>query len=194
MYAGIYIETRLSNSGQRSLMVVEQIETAKGTIEKLLKKLKPLLLEGFTNKLAKYYDQSSTIGVYVSDASFNTFTNYSAETFFAVVKFSDLLSVRADSLFPSIYIDKMHFSYDETRRVFNGDKTINAICDVEHDFCKSTKSRAETIQLLKQYQPDCAIKWYNTTSSLSRKCRRYSIQKIIDILTQHNISQNTSLI
>ncbi len=210
MYAGIYIETLMNYTRVRSLMVVEQIDLtpAKGTesgttIYTLLKKLKPLLLDGFANRLSSYRGQISSIGIYVSDVGFNTFTNYTGETFFMVSKSSDIFTVQSDTVFPTIDdIYKMDFNNNETRRIFSNDQTINAICDIERDFWASTKNRADTIKLLKQFEPDYAIKWYNWTSTLKRLCRKHMRHKIINILAKDikgerhkaNNDNNTSIV
>jgi hypothetical protein len=119
MYAGIYIETIMALTRVRSLMVVEQIDLTQGSIYTLLKKLKPLLLDGFANRLSTFRGQASTIGIYVSDVGFKTFTNYTSETFYIVVKCSDVFTVQADTVFPKIDdIHKMEFSHNETRKIF----------------------------------------------------------------------------
>ena len=188
MYAGIYIESVLSYSHQSSLMVIEQIELTtdvKDSMYALLKKLKSLLIEGFANNLSKYNGQTSTIGIYVSDVGFKPYENYSTQTFFIVVKFSNVLKVIADSIFPNIDdIYKMEFSHNETRKIFSNDPTINAICDIEHDFWESTRTRTEAIKLLKQFLPDCKIKWYNMTGTIKRLCRKYMRRKIINTLAK----------
>ena len=188
MYAGIYIESVLSYSHQSSLMVIEQIELTtdvKDSMYALLKKLKSLLLEGFANNLSKYNGQTSTIGIYVSDVGFKPYENYSTQTFFIVVKFSNVLKVIADSIFPNIDdIYKMEFSHNETRKIFSNDPTINAICDIERDFWESTRTRTEAIKLLKQFLPDCKIKWYNMTGTIKRLCLRYMRRNIINILAK----------
>jgi hypothetical protein len=169
----------------RSLMVVEQIDLTQGSIYTLLKKLKPLLLDGFANRLSTFTGQTSSIGIYVSDVGFKTFTNYTAETFYIVVKSSDVFTVQADTVFPTIDdIYKMDFSHNETRKIFSNDPTINAICDIERNFWESTKTRTEAIKLLKQFAPDCKIKWYNMTGTIKRLCRKYMRRKIINTLVK----------
>ena len=169
----------------RSLMVVEQIDLTQGSIYTLLKKLKPLLLDGFANRLSTFRGQASSIGIYVSDVGFKTFTNYTSETFYIVVKSSDVFTVQADTVFPNINdIHKMEFTHNETRKIFSNDPTINAICDIERDFWESTKTRTEAIKLLKQFLPDCKIKWYNMTGTIKRLCRRYMRRNIIKILAK----------
>lgn len=185
MYAGIYIETIMALTRGRSLMVVEQIDLTQGSIYTLLKKLKPLLLDGFANRLSPFRGQASTIGIYVSDVGFKTFTNYTSETFYIVVKSSDVFTVQADTVYSNIDdIYKMEFSHNETRKIFSNDPTINAICDIERDFWESTRTRTEAIKLLKQFVPDCKIKWYNMTGTIKRLCRRYMRRKIINILAK----------
>ena len=188
MYAGIYIESVLSYSHQSSLMVIEQIELTtdvKDSMYALLKKLKSLLLEGFANRLSTFRGQASTIGIYVSDVGFKTFTNYTSETFYIVVKSSDVFTVQADTVYPNIDdIYKMEFSHNETRKIFSNDPTINAICDIERDFWESTRTRTEAIKLLKQFEPDCKIKWYNMTGTIKRLCRKYMRRKIINTLAK----------
>ena len=185
MYAGIYIETIMSHTHDRSLMVVEQIDTKKCSIYVLLKKLKPLLLDGFANRLSIFTGQTSSIGIYVSDVGFKTFTNYTAETFYIVVKSSDVFTVQADTIYSNIdNLYKMEFSHNETRKIFSNDPTINSICDIERDFWESTKTRTEAIKLLRQFTPDCKIKWYNMTSTLKSLCRKYIRHKIINTLAK----------
>lgn len=170
-----------------NLMVVEQVEiTSKDSKYALLKRLKPLLLDGFRNRLASYKGQTSNVGVYVSDVSYNTHTNYGVETFFMVVKFfSRLLNVMEDTSFPNINdLNKIDFIYDETRQIFPEDPTINAICDIERNFWESTKTRSSTIKLLKEFEPISTIKWYNWTGTLKERCRKHMRRKIINILAK----------
>lgn len=186
MYIGIYVETSMHYRANSDLMVVEQVEiTSKDSKYALLKRLKPLLFDGFSNQLASYKGQTSNVGVYVSDVSYNTHTNYGAETFFMVVKFSRLLNVMEDTMFPNINdLNKMDFSYDETRKIFHEDPTINAICDIERNFWESTKTRSSTIKLLKEFEPVSTIKWYNWTGTLKERCRKHMRRKIINILAK----------
>ena len=204
MYAGIYIETIIETimTHDRSLMVVEQINLTQGSIYALLKKLKPLLLDGFANRLSSYTGQISSIGIYVSDVGFNTFTNYTAETFFVVTKSSHIFTVQSDTVYPNIDdIYKMYFSRNETRKIFSNDAAINAICDIERDFWASTKTRTEAIKLLKQFEPNCKIKWYNWTGTIKRLCRKHMRRKIINTLakdikgeTRSKTEINTSIV
>jgi hypothetical protein len=184
-------------------MVVEQIDITKCSIYVLLKKLKPLLLDGFANRLSTFTGQTISIGIYVNDVGFNTFTNYTAETFFVVVKSSHVFTVKADTVFPTIDdIYKMDFSHNETRKIFSNDPTINSICDIERDFWASTRTRTEAIKLLKQFAPDCKIKWYNMTGTIKRLCRKYMRRKIINTLAKDikgeklnaNVENNTSIV
>ena len=203
MHAGIYIETITTYTCDRSIMVVEQIDITKCSIYVLLKKLKPLLLDGFANRLSTFTGQTISIGIYVNDVGFNTFTNYTAETFFVVVKSSHVFTVKADTVFPTIDdIYKMDFSHNETRKIFSNDPTINSICDIERDFWASTRTRTEAIKLLKQFAPDCKIKWYNMTGTIKRLCRKYMRRKIINTLAKDikgeklnaNVENNTSIV
>jgi len=186
MYIGIYVESSMNYRSNSHLMVVEQVKiTSKDSKYALLKTLKSLLLDGFKNQLASYKGQTSNVGVYVSDVSYNTHTNYGAETFFMVVKFSRLLNVMEDTSFPNINdLNKMDFSYDETRQIFPEDPTINAICDIELNFWESTKTRANTIKLLNEFNPNSTIKWYNWTGTLKERCRKHMRHKIINILSK----------
>jgi hypothetical protein len=167
-------------------MVVEQVEiTSKNSKYALIKTLKSLLLDGFSNQLATYRGQTSKVGMYVSEVSFNTHTNYGAETFYMVVKSSCLMTVMEDTNFPNINdLNKIDFSYDETRQIFHEDPTINAICDVERNFWASTKTRSNTIKLLKEFVPVSTIKWYNWTGTLKERCRKHIRHKIINILAK----------
>jgi hypothetical protein len=186
MYIGIYVESSMNYRSNSDLMVVEQVEiTSKDSKYSLLKTLKSLLFDGFSNRLASYKGQTSNVGVYISDVSYNTHTNYGAETFFMVVKFSRLLTVMEDTSFPNINdLNKMGFSYDETRKIFHEDPTINAICDIERNFWESTKTRSSTIKLLKEFEPISTIKWYNWTGTLKERCRKHMRRKIINILAK----------
>jgi hypothetical protein len=186
MYIGIYVETSMHYRANSDLMVVEQVEiTSKDSKYALLKRLKPLLLDGFSNRLASYKGQTSNVGVYISDVSYNTHTNYGAETFFMVVKFSRLLNVMDDASFPNINdLNKMDFSYDETRKIFPEDPTINAICDIERNFWEWTNTRSNTIKLLKEFDPISTIKWYSWTGTLKERCRKHMRRKIINILAK----------
>lgn len=185
MYVGIYIETIMSYTYDKGLMVVEQIELTPGSIYTLLKPLKQLLFNGFTNNLSTYNGQSSSIGIYTSDKCFKPGTNYTPETFFMVVKSSHIFTVHSDSVFPNINdLDKMVFSYAETRKIFHEDPTINAICDIERNFWESIKTRSVSIKLLKQFMPDYKIKWYNMTRTIKRICRKHMRRKIINILAK----------
>lgn len=209
MYSGIYIETMMSYTYERSLMVLEQIETtpAKGTesrstIYALLKTLKQLIFDGFANKLSKYTGQSSSVGLYISDMCFKPGTNYTPQTFFTVVKYNHVLTVHSDTVFSKIDdIDKIDFSYDKTCKIFENDPTIKTICDIERNFWKSTKTRADTIKLLKEFEPVSTIKWYNFTRTLKQRCRRNIRHKIINILakdikdeTHTKTDNNTSIV
>lgn len=183
MYAGIYIETAMNNT--HSLLVFDQIEIIKGNMTPLLQSLKQLLMDGFTNSLSKYNSQSIEIGVYVSNNSFNTFTNYSPDSFFSIVKFSTILKIIDDSSIPNIDSPyKIIFNHTETRLIFNNDTTISSICDIEADYLESTKTRLDTIKFLKKIKPEVTVKWYNMTRTIKIICRRHIRRKIINILAK----------
>jgi hypothetical protein len=169
----------------KSLTIVEQIELTPGSIYTLLKPLKQQLFNGFTNNLSIYNGESSSIGIYTSDKCFKPDTNYTPETFFMVVKQSHIFTVHCDIFFPNINdLDKMEFSYDETRQIFHKDPTINAICDIERNFWASVKTRTDTIKLLKEFDPVSTIKWYNFTSTLKQRCSKHMRRMIINILAR----------
>ena len=183
MYAGIYIKTFMNYT--HSLIVFDQTEIIKGNMSPLLQSLKPLLMDGFTNSLSKYNSQSIEIGVYLSNNSFNTFTIYSPEIFFSIVKFISILKVSDDSSIPNIDSPyKIIFNHTETRLIFNNDPTISSICDIEANYLESTKTRLDIIKFLKQINPQVVVKWYNMTRTIKIICRRHIRHKIIDVLAK----------
>jgi hypothetical protein len=190
MYVGIYLETSSTFTLERNLIIVKQTEIADSG--SLIKKLKSLLIKGFKDTLAVTYGSKCIVGIYTSDTSFNTLVNHAPVTFFMVVNnCRNILTVESYIDCPKIdSIHKMRFDYKGLRLICPNDLTINQICDIEEQFWKSTTNRADTIKLLREFDANATIKWYNLTSTLRDRCRKHIRRKIINILADNAKSTN----
>lgn len=182
-YIGLYIETVMSYTLSRNIMVIEQTELVNGYGPCLTKTLKPLLLKAYTNSLSTYAGQSTELGVYLSETPFEERRNYHSASFFTLVKYSPIVIV-ADDVSVSL-IDapnKIVFNVHLGDNVFK-DATIDRICAIEHQY-QTTKTRSEVKKLLAKFEPQSEIKWYYFTSTLRKMVRRHCRRKIIAMLSK----------
>jgi hypothetical protein len=182
-YIGLYIETVMSYTQSRNIMVIEQTKLVNCYGHSLTKTLKPLLLKAYTNSLSTYAGQSTELGVYLSETPFEVCRNYDSATFFTLVKYSPIVIVADDMSVRLIDApNKIVFNVHLGENVFR-DATIDRICDIERQY-QTTKIRSEIKKLLAEFEPQSEIKWYYFTSTLRKMVRRHCRRMIIGMLSK----------
>lgn len=184
-YVGIYIKTTMGYYRQRSVMVVEQVEytNAESSIP-LSKALYPLVMDAFTNRLNVYGGQSTEVGIYLSDRSYETQIDYTPETFFTRLNSCKIVNAASDMDVTDIDAPNKIVFNARTCESISGSPYIDKICALESGFRSAIKSRAETIKYLREFEPATAFKWYYTTYYYKKLCRAHCRRLIINVLKE----------